>query len=661
MKSSERMLAIGVGVAVVCLIAFLTFRYYSSAVDAKLDMLAQKDMELQREQVQVNVGLAAAKKIREYEARSLPPKADLSRSLYQHWLLTTAHEAGFHDQVVTPGPQRVVPDIYTQLTFNMTGKARYEQVVKFLDDIYRIDLLHRVTRLSLKPIKDSKELDVSLTLDAVSVKTAPDASALHSRPSKRLKHDSAEKYQLAIVGRNIFAPTNRAPKISGLGRQSGTTNSAVSIAAKVSDPDPLDSVKMELTKSPSRDARLDRDGRLSWTPRKAGEYEFEITARDDNFPPNISTEKLIVKVSDPPPQPERVVQEKPVDEEPKLAFDQARHTMFTAVIGVGNDSEVWLHIRPTNTLLKLHEGDAFEVGSMKGTIREIGSNEFVFESSAKPTKGQLLLLAKGEMLERAAGDGQPKPVPTDDNKPAVEKPTIENPATEKPAPEKPAEVNTAEAKPADEPKEEKPTTTPEVPVDETRAEAKSAETKSAETKSAETKKSNGTELQNFEDIILAAKLPEGYSAVKQEIEGAGVVLAVVKEGAGAVTISRENRNIEERARRTTTKAYLNGAVKTWQGKGWTLKTKEVPNLEEVDFDKPFTVQLEFIDAAEQDVWIDITSFFSPRAHLVQVISNDPAELRRLRAWAATIKPVPLADADSKPAPAANTPPAVEAN
>ena len=651
MKSSERLLAIGVGAAVVCLLAFLVFRYYSGAVNDRLNLLSTKDLELQREQLQVKAVVSATKKLRDYESRSLPPQAALSRSLYQHWLLTKAHEAGFHDQVITPSTQRTVPDIYTQLTFTVNGKARYEQVVKFLDDIYRVDLLHRVSKLSLKPVKDSKELDVSITLDAVSVKTAPEAQELLDRPSKRLKLDSPEKYQLAIVGRNIFAPENRAPKISGLGKQQGTTNRAVEIAAKASDPDPLDSVKLELSKSPSRDARLDSSGKLSWTPKKAGEYEFEITARDDNFPPHISVEKLIVKVSDPPPEvkpPPTIVRE---DAEPKLGFDQAKHTVFTAIIGVGEESEVWLYIRPTATVLKLHEGDAFEVGSMKGTIREIGSNEFVFESSAKPTKGQLLLLAKGDTLERAAGEGQPKLPPADD------KSVIERPLREKPLAEKPTEKPTEDPKEA--PAEEKPA--PEARAETKPAETKPTEEKPAEEKPVEAKRPDGPELLNHEDVILAAKVPEGYATLKRDIPGLGVVLAVYKEGVGAVTINRESRKIEAPTRRTATKGYLNGTVGGFRDKGWTLKTKEVPNLEEVNFDKPFTVSLEFLDAEEKDVWVDVTSFFSPQGHMVQIMASDPTELKRLRTWAATIKPIPLAADDSKPAPAANTPPAEEPN
>lgn len=429
MNQSERKLAIVLGAVVVGLVLFFGYRYYAAAIETRQAKIDQVYGKLKAKKQELQATVKATAKVNEYEARSLPPDASLARSLYQHWLLTKVQEAGLRDQVVTPTGQRPVGDVFVQQTFTVNGKGRYEQIVKLLDDIYRIDLLHRVSRMSLKPIKDSKDLEMSLTLDAVSMRTAPEASELSTK-TKKLKLDSAEKYQLAIVGRNIFAPANNAPRISGAGKQRGTTNRSVDIAVKGSDPDPLDFVKLELTKIPSdvTGVRLDSSGKLNWTPKKKGEYEFEVTAKDDNFPPRISTEKLIVSVTDPPPPPPPDNRPPPPKEEPKLAFDQAKHTVLTAVLDVGGEGEIWLFVRPTATTFKLHEGETFEIGSMKGKVEQIGASEFVYLSSAKESKGKHLRVSRGEFLEQAVQvtiatatevPGEPTPEPTED-KPAVE-------------------------------------------------------------------------------------------------------------------------------------------------------------------------------------------------------------------------------------------------
>ncbi len=453
MKDNEKILAVIVGAGILCLVAFFGFRWYSSAISTRRAAIADLETKVERQRRLVKDTLFAKKKLDEYEARSLPPQPAIARSLYQHWLLTKVQEAGLRDQVVSPTGQRPLADVYVQQTFTINGKGRFEQIVQLLHEIYRVDLLHRVSRISLKPIKDTKDLDLSLTVDAVSVSTAPEAKELHKNVSSRLKLASKEKYQESIVGRNIFAPPNQPPKLASLGRQRGTTNRSLEIAAKATDPNPLDLVKYELTKSASKDARLDSAGKFTWTPKKAGEYEFEIAARDDAFPPRVSREKLIVTVTDPPPPTPR---EDPPP--PKLGFDNAKHTVLTGVIEVGGAGEVWLLIRPTAQMLKLHEGDTFEIGSIKGTVREIGFNEFVYESSAKENRGKRLKVARGEILEQAtqlpvetSTSAEPDREPKEEPKSELpKKPSTDTTAPAKPAKEVPASDD------SEEPKAEKP-------------------------------------------------------------------------------------------------------------------------------------------------------------------------------------------------------------
>jgi len=284
-----------------------------------------------------------------------------------------------------------------------------------------------------------------------------------------------EEYQNSIVGRNIFAPPNHPPRVSGAGKQRGETNRSVDIVVKASDPDPLDYVKLELRSSPDKSARLDNTGKLIWTPKKKGDYEFEIAAYDDSFPPRVTTEKLVVTVSDPPKREDPPPRKEEV--EPKLAFDNAKHTVLAAIIGIGDQAEVWLHVRTTAQLLKLHEGDSFEVGSVKGTIREISEDEFVYESLAKANKGKQLRVARGAILEQSTTLPVATLAPTlSGEKPAVsesEKPDSEKPEPAKTEPgkndpaekaaeaEKPAETKGPEKKPEeplneDKPAEEKP-------------------------------------------------------------------------------------------------------------------------------------------------------------------------------------------------------------
>jgi hypothetical protein len=47
-------------------------------------------------------------------------------------------------------------------------------------------------------------------------------------------------------------------------------------------------------------------------------------------------------------------------------------------------------------MVTLHQGDRFEVGSVKGTVTEIGENDFCFDFEGKRKK-----LSRGELLDQA--------------------------------------------------------------------------------------------------------------------------------------------------------------------------------------------------------------------------------------------------------------------
>jgi hypothetical protein len=96
----------------------------------------------------------------------------------------------------------------------------------------------------------------------------------------------------------------------------------------------------------------------------------------------------VVNVTDPPPRLD--------DPPPPPGFNHAKFTILTAVLDIGGIREIWLHVRTTGETLKLHAGDQFEIGSIKGTVAQIGVSDFVFEADGKQRK-----LEKGGVLEQA--------------------------------------------------------------------------------------------------------------------------------------------------------------------------------------------------------------------------------------------------------------------
>ena len=392
MNQRERLLAIAVGAMLLLVGAFMAQSYVSGQFVARRGKVAELEGKLKKSKLQILKGQRATKKIGEYEARSLPPEPELARSLYQDWLLSEVGKAGLVDQQVRAISTQADADLFVKQVFSITGKGTLSQTVDLLHALYRVDHLHRITLLTLKPIKESKLLDLTLTIEAVSLRKAPPATQLSDKPSQRLALPTREAYHTAIVGRNLFAPANQPPRFAGLSAQRAFTGRSFEYSLKSADPDPLDRVSYKLVQASEPDVTLDpTTGRFKWTPKSPGEYKFVVEASDDGQPSRSVRETLTVSVTEPPPP------EPPKPEEPKkLAFDHAKFTVLTAVLDISGEGEVWLFVRPTGQMLKLRIGDQFEVGSVKGTVMEIGQTHFVFESEGKTHK-----LSIREVLDQA--------------------------------------------------------------------------------------------------------------------------------------------------------------------------------------------------------------------------------------------------------------------
>jgi hypothetical protein len=390
MTSRERILAIAVGALAVVVGGIFIYFWMSGALDLRRSQIVSLQKKLADQKRLVTQTTAAKAKIEAAKKRSLPPQKELARTLYQDWLFDRVHDAGIADPKVAHTTDVVERDLYTAFTFTISGKGTLPQVVGLLYELHSVDYLQRISRLSLRPLKDSKQLALSITLEAVSMQDAPQVSELAARPAKKLTLDSREDYVKIIGDRNLFGPPNRAPTLTGLGTASAETGREVDITAQVSDPDKLDKSTFRLEKGDANDARLDpATGRFRWTPRRRGTYEFVISATDDGLPAMSKSERLVVTVSDPQAAP-------PVAR--TLPFDEAKYTVLAGIVQKNGVGEIWLHVRPRNEnqLLKLGIGQQFEVGSIQGVVKSIGLTNFVFESD-----GKLRKLESGEILVNA--------------------------------------------------------------------------------------------------------------------------------------------------------------------------------------------------------------------------------------------------------------------
>ena len=94
MNPRERILAIAIGGVAAAIIGYFAVSYVTGQFSKRSTEIARLEGEIKKSKDQVFAGQVAAKKITQYEARSLPPDEEVTRTQYQDWLLEEIQDAG---------------------------------------------------------------------------------------------------------------------------------------------------------------------------------------------------------------------------------------------------------------------------------------------------------------------------------------------------------------------------------------------------------------------------------------------------------------------------------------------------------------------------------------------------------------------------------------
>lgn len=379
MNSRERQLAIATGVVVGLLLLFFLYQRIDGSLESARKSVADASDQLDSKQRKLLQSKKAVRKLREYEAKSLPPDGELARSLYQNWLLERLEAQGFRDVKLSVTGLRNRVDAYQLHTFIVSCRGNLAQLTRFLHNLYSVDRLTRVRRLALKPINDSKDLDVGFTIEALSLKGGELKDRLVETPSSRLAQGSVVDYEKIIVGRNLFAPENQAPKIASVSSQRGYPQTSLRFGVKAEDPDKLDQITYSLADGAPEGARIDpKSGDFSWLPKAKGDYTATVVVTDNGLPARSDQYVVKIAVVDPPPPPPPPKPEPPM--KPKLDFDDAKFTFVSALLEVGDRWEAWFTVRTSGQVRKLRAGDKLAVGSIEGKVVRVDASQVEIET-----------------------------------------------------------------------------------------------------------------------------------------------------------------------------------------------------------------------------------------------------------------------------------------
>lgn len=415
MTKRERILAIAVGALVVLGLIFFVGTTVLGTFTEQTDRITQLESDNNNLYTQNQIAERKARKIKDFEKRALPFNREEARRIYQKWLIDLAkNEVAFKGVEVKPGGEQLKKigkePVYRQLSFTLVAQGTLEQLTKFLYRYHKVNLTQRIASMRVTPIRESKDLKISLRTEALSVPGAPSGKPIEELPGDRLRLDTLADYNKTILERNLFGPQNNPPRFRPPSSERGYKGRSLEIKLSASDEDKLDSiVAWEMTEAPegARFSSRGESAAISWTPRENGEYKFVVAVTDDGIPARTSTGEISVTITDPPPPPKVVVRPPDPPDPPKPKFNVAKYTVLS-FIAKGRDGRefAWLYQRPTDKMVKRAVGEEFEIGLMTGKITSIENGRVTFESEDKQYELNLGdILAEAEPISAEQGPG----------------------------------------------------------------------------------------------------------------------------------------------------------------------------------------------------------------------------------------------------------------
>ena len=376
MTQRERFLACLIGLLILFSIGFYVVSRVSNAITQRQNRKRAAESELDRQERTIQLGSRATRQLAQLRERSLPADRETAQSLYQRWLLNLVDEVGITNPSVDVGDRRLGGLYFNRISFQIDGEATLEQAVHFFHRFYSSNDLHRIQEFSLKPFpnRDSNELDFSATIEAM-ILPGNKRQTVGDLASNRMT-DGIDAYQKAILGRNLFAPPNSPPSIRPIANKRTARGQQFTVRVSADDDDEADKLTYRLVGYAPDGAAINAEtGKIDWLPDKNDEYEFTVQVSDDGTPSLSDEATFRVTVTDPP-------KDDVADDDDEDRFDEAEFAYLVGTVSTGPKREIWVSIRTTGKLLRLSAGDALNVGTVKGVVKEIGDRHASIRTDA---------------------------------------------------------------------------------------------------------------------------------------------------------------------------------------------------------------------------------------------------------------------------------------
>lgn len=377
MTPRERVLALGVGVAIVVAGGSYAFNSIRKGMQLKQSKIDQLETQVLKQESDITDGLFSRKKIDLIAARSLPSNNQQAQADYTEWLIGLIKSSELNAPKWSFNP-RDIPEkgVYHRYGFSVSGSGTIENLNSLLYNFYEKDYLHRIVSMKITPVQNTPyQLNIQLTGEVLALDAASPKQASPDWISPRVSK-SAEEYRKILTQRNIFSPANHIPDWPEKATAQATKGVPFVYTPTAKDQDAGQALRYELVSDAPNGMQLSTNGdKLSWTPTELGKVEVELLVYDSGIPQGWNTQKLTIEVVEPPPPPP------PAKVPPK--FDIASQAEVSGLVAGRNGPEVFIRSKLEGKTLNLKVGDKLSLGSVEGTVVNIGANYIEVETEGK--------------------------------------------------------------------------------------------------------------------------------------------------------------------------------------------------------------------------------------------------------------------------------------
>ena len=187
--------------------------FFAGGSRSYAELSARRDqlvMQVNKKEMNVKMAAIAARRLAEWQHCALPSDATDARALYQTWLRELAERFQFRQLNVNASGQQSQRNTFTLFAFTLHGRTSLAKLVEFLYAFSSAGHLHQIRSIDVKPVENPPELDVSLTVEAMSLPGADRTNKLTTMQNKTLHRAKLSEYSEKIVGRNVFGPVRAA-------------------------------------------------------------------------------------------------------------------------------------------------------------------------------------------------------------------------------------------------------------------------------------------------------------------------------------------------------------------------------------------------------------------------------------------------------------------